>query len=188
MTLPYEFKLWFAEGNSMRKHFWNHPWRWKLRLIRREPALCYYLLGSNLIRWITRSAITHVLIEYDDVVLDPMFTRNKYWPADTFEKKYPGRRVFFRFQSDKPLDLAKWEQCKPMSPITASVWGTTFRLILFFSRGRIRFSEDCVSIAVDALSSAGIEVPTGIVSPQQLLNWLEGHYHVGATYTTTYKG
>jgi len=187
MTLRYDFKLWFAEGMSMRKHFWDYPWRWKLRLIRREPALCYYLLGSHLIRWITRSAISHVLIEYDDVVLDPMFTRNKYWPADTFKKKYPGRRVHFTFQSDKPVDLKKWEQSKDRGAVVASVWGTTFRLILFFSRGRIRLSEDCVSMGTDALRTAGITVPVGIVSPQQLMNWLKEHGHACTAYTTTYK-
>lgn len=188
MTLPYDFKIWFSQGNSMRKHFWSHPWRWKLRLLRREPALCYYLFGSNLIGWITGCTFSHVLVEFDDVVLDPMFTRNKYWPADTFEKKYPGRRLYFSFQSSQPIDISKWEQTKPWGPVVASVWGTVFRFILFFTKGRVRLSDDCVSMAVDALKTSGVKVPVGVVSPLQLMNWLKEQGYACTAYTTTYKG
>jgi len=183
-----EFKIWFAEGPRASKHFWNYPWRWRLKLIRKHTALVAYLFGSELIKLIQRSHLSHTLIEVDGVLLDPMFSGNRYWDIDSFLKTYPGRRVFFRFTTDVSVDISAWETRRSWGPWRAAVWGTLFRFVLFFSRGRIRFADDCVSVACKILKTSGVQVPIHIVTPKQLITWLKEEGHALTAHASTYTG
>jgi hypothetical protein len=180
-----EFKIWFAEGPRARDHFWNHPWRWRLKLIIKHTNLVAYLFGSELIKLIQRGHLSHTLIEYDGVVLDPMFSGNRYWDIDSFLSTYPGRRVFFRFTTDAPVDIACWETEKKWGLLRELTWGTLFRFILFFSRGRIRFADDCVSIACKTLKKSGVDVPIHVFTPKKLITWLKEEGYALTAHAST---
>ena len=172
---PLEFSVWFAEGPTAGKHFMSYPLRWKLRLLKRDPALIYYLFGSELIKKITGTKYSHVLIEYDGVVLDPMFQKNKYWEASVFKNVYPGSKCSFKMYclSGKP-DLGSYEDNRDWGPLKTSVWGTFFRLVSLFSLGNVRLDEDCVSVAISIICRCTKhKVPRNIFTPVQLMRWLE---------------
>jgi hypothetical protein len=124
-----------------------------------------------------------VLIEYDGTVLDPMFTRNRFWSSIQFRRKYPGRRYVFELSSTTPLTLEKWEQSQDWGPLRASIWGTIYRLIQFFTRGRVRLANDCVGVAEEALGIAGIDVPIWVSTPIKLKRWMEDHGYECTPYT-----
>ena len=148
-------------------------------MIRKHTGLVTYLFGSELIKLIQRGHLSHTLIEYDGVVLDPMFSGNKYWDIDSFLKTYPGRR-------DATVDISCWESNKDWGVFREMTWGTLFRFILFFSRGRIRFDEDCVSIACKTLKKSGINVPIHVVTPKKLITWLKEEGYALTTHASTY--
>ena len=143
------------------------------------------MFGSELIKLIQRDKYSHVLLEYDDIVLDPMFSSNRYWTKNEFIKGYGGKKVFIKIDTPVKLDLTVWENNKEWGPLKASVFGTVFRFLLFFSRGRIRLAEDCVSVAINALKMSGITVPIYVITPKQLREWLkEEGYDVTAHFAT----
>lgn len=181
---PLEFSVWFAEGPTADKHFMSYPFRWKLRLLRRDPALVYYLFGSELIKKITRTKYSHVLIEYDGVVLDPTFQKNKYWEASVFKNIYPGSKCSFKMHcvSGDP-DLGSYEDNRDWGALKTSIWGTFFRLVSLFTFGSVQLDQDCVSVATGIIRRCTKhKVPRKIFTPAQLMRWLE---EVGYDRTTT---
>jgi hypothetical protein len=177
------FQVWFAEGPTFYKYFWRHSWRQRIRLLRRQTALVSYLVGSELIKFIIGSRLSHVLIEYDGIVLDSQFTGVRYWAADNFRKVYPGRRVYINMLANTEPDLSRYEPPAPWGPIKAVLYGTITRFLVYITRGKVRLADDCVAIANSALREAGHPVPHSITTPVQLLARLkeEGHAVIATT-------
>ncbi len=131
-----------------------------------------------LIRVLSRSPLDHCAIGCDGWVLNVSYRLgNRYWPADAYEEHYPGLVCVWTVPLVRPID---WQR-QPM-PGTPGRRRVLPLLCRWLTRGRcpgVRKATDCVGIAVDLLTAAGLAIPRRIVSPGELHEWLarQGYRH-----------
>ena len=128
----------------------------------------YRIWLAWLVSAMSRSRLAHVAIGYDGVVLDPDVAGNRFWPEFSFTDKFPGDRLigWFTVPITRPIDVDRVPFNIPKRALPA--------FIRALSRGRVRLgSQDCVCVVSDMLREGGIDVPSNIVMPQGLFDWLE---------------
>ncbi len=147
---------------------WSHrrrlTLRRRLRIARKFKRRTYFWFLSWLVRFITRSELAHVSIGYDGAVLHPGILDNEYWPQIAYTLKYPTLVCAFTVPLKQPIDLDRYPSGQKQ------VWPTIMRWML---RGRGPATQDCTCIVIDCLRSGGVPVPTTLVSPQALYDWLK---------------
>lgn len=148
----------FAEAVISGVPLWT-----RVRFARRYPLMAYASLLAWLTRALTRSKLAHCAVMSRGVVLDPAIGGDQLWKAEEFFARYPTLREVVAVTV--PADIAipqldPWGRRRALPSI--------FRLI---TRGRVR-TRDCVERVAHVLRLCGLTVPTNIVSPQQLHDWL----------------
>ena len=182
MNRPHALRLWFATGPTFKSHWFCRSWRGQLALLWRQPSVIYYIWACTLIRWLTFSNLSHVMVEAGDVVLDPMFDRTRFWGFRVFDRKFDGGlrcsiaippwQLPIKYFGVK-VDLAQYETHGSRCHLWTCVWGTIRYFTMWLTMGRVLPQRDCIWYAKDALRQVGINVPKSVWTPRGLMRWME---------------
>jgi len=158
----------------------------QLKMLRRKSWRELFLscLAGALIEWLMGYRGRHVLVGNDDVTMDRNFFGHHYYQSNTVFDRYPNILGWVVIDSENPIDLERYGD-RTYGPIVwIYVWGTVGRLLSAATRGLIRH-DNCISLAREAMSQAGVELPRRIYSPAKLVLWLtENGYDFFATEPT----
>ena len=160
--------IFFISGARLRRKM---SWRTRIRMLRRWPGKSYSMFLARTTMFLTRSDLCHCSVGYCGVVLDPLIGGNRYWGLADYVARRAGAITEYAMQVSRPTSLAGFpDRKKAVLP----------SLIRYLTRGRFRFTHDCVSVTICVMERAGIKVPKNIGSPKQLRDWVEKH----AKYST----
>ena len=115
----------------------------------RRLVLQYDLLLCWLIRKLGKSHRAHICVGINGGVLDPQIKGNCWWAELYFINTYPSLLEFVEIQAERLPD------CNRVQPRgRRSAWPTFIR---WLARGRAG-ADDCLTVALDLLKSAGVHV------------------------------
>jgi len=141
-------------------------------------------VGAALVEWVIGYRGRHVLIATEDVVLDRHFYGCSYFTPDQMFGRYPNMLGWTEITSQRPIDLKQYGDRTYSKWAKSVVWNAVGRLLSAATRGLVRH-DNCMSLAREAMSQAGVELPKRIYSPAKLVLWLtENGYDFFATEPT----
>jgi hypothetical protein len=170
----YHTRIIFAEGPTYSSFYSGKTSKFRKRLKRSQPTLNYWLFGAWLIRFLTKSRASHILISDGEVVLDYQFSKTKFWSHIQFVNSYEGVLGWIDIYSDVPQMFERWEGRNRPESLWRCYLQICRYLVGFFTFGAIS-GTNCVSISRQICAEAGIRVPWHYFSPALLRRWLNDH-------------
>lgn len=129
----------------------------KAWLVQYDRLLCW------LIRTLTRSRRAHVCIGIRGAVVDPQIRGNFWWAELAFVEEYPALLEYVEIDTPVAPDEAI-VQPRGRRP----AWPTFIRWV---TRGRTP-ADDCLTVAIDLIHSAGIHINPRTHTPRRLYDQL----------------
>ena len=139
------------------------PIRRLIRCSRKQWLIQYDHLLCLLIRKLGRSPMAHICVGIDGGVIDPQINGNVWWAELEFVKTYPSLLRYVSVPAPKQPD-AGWIQDRGRRPALPT-------LIRWLTRGRTT-ADDCLTVALRLLRSAGIDVDPRTHTVQKLYDQL----------------
>ena len=116
-------------------------------------------------RFLTATPFAHCVVSHDGVVLDPSLKGNRFWPVIQYVLRHPGLTHGYRVPASADPKLDDFEGVEYDAPPVVPT------LLRWLTRG-FWPANDCVATTTTCLRRAGVSVPTWIVTPRQLSDWL----------------
>lgn len=169
----YAYLLVFARGARWSEIFKGRSRKFFWRMLRRHPAMLFWLQTAATVRWATGTDHIHVLAGDCCVLVDLQFQGPNYLPYEDAIRNYRGINGWCVFLSDEPLDLVQFER-PPMGWLKKKwnfIYAYWARWIMWATRGLYQ-CDNCTLVARKLLRDAGIPIPRRCWNPALVLIWM----------------